>query len=260
MQLRLITCRRRCSAISRQRRLALRFRRVREPVVASSTAKPPSHPQESGKFIYHLIVFFTIMDFVQTLDSVLGSRSLVAMLRALVALPRGFSVSARDLARRASISHPSALSALETLHEQGIVDVRREPKRNAYSLNREHVLSQKLVGLFEQEDELQAQLQTFLAGELRKRFPRLRLALLFGSAAEGLASASSDIDLFLLVQKNQNTEEAVLELGETVRRVFGNHMSVIVEDIPKTEFLKKARRNHLWSKILQTGTPLVGHP
>lgn len=198
------------------------------------------------------------MEFDHPLNTVLGSKGSIAVLRALAALPPGLSVSARDLARRASLSHPTVLSVLDVLHDHGMVTVRREPKRDAYGMNREHVLSRKVIELFEWEAGLLTQLETFLTSEIKRRFPRTRLAILFGSIAEGRGSATSDVDLFLLTTKGPDLEEAVTELDEAVRMRFGNRAAVIVEDLPRGEFLRRASRNRLWDRILKTGIPLIG--
>ncbi len=51
------------------------------------------------------------------LDDLLGTGAHVRVLRALAALPRDFSVSARDLARRARVAHTTAARVLRGLAE-----------------------------------------------------------------------------------------------------------------------------------------------
>lgn len=216
-------------------------------------------PLPSGNISYHLVIFLTIlMDFDQPLDSVLGSRGSMALIRALVDLPPGLSVSARDLARRAGVSHPTALSVADKLYAQGLISVRREPKRDAYSLNRDHVLADKLSELFEWEDSLRDALFGDITAEVRKLIPGVRLVVLFGSAVASTLKVTSDIDLFLLVPEAPDLEARMTQLEDVIRARFGNRLSVISSTLTKNEFVERAPRNPVWRRILAEGQQLVG--
>jgi predicted nucleotidyltransferase len=182
----------------------------------------------------------------------------MAVTRALVGLPPGLSVSARDLARRAGVSHPTVLSVVDKLHGQGLIKARREPKRDAYSLNRNHVLAKKLSQLIEWEGSLHDEMVRVLKNEVRKNIPEARLAVLFGSAVANGLKSTSDIDLFLLVPGALDSESRVAKLQDVVRDRFGNRLSVISANLTKKEFLKRAPRNPLWRRILEEGRPLFG--
>lgn len=198
------------------------------------------------------------MDFEQPLDSVLGTRGSLAVLRALVDLPSGLSVSARDLARRAGVSHPTVLSVVDKLHNQGLIRARREPKRDSYGLNDNHVLSAKLSEVFAWERSLPEELLKVLRIEVKNALPGVRLAMLFGSAVATGLTATSDIDLLLLVPKTHDVETRVMQLQDVIQERFGNRLSVLTEFITKNEFIKRSSRNPLWRRILKEGRPLIG--
>lgn len=199
------------------------------------------------------------MDLAKPLNGVLGRRGALEVMRALVSLPEGLSVSGRDLARRSSVSHPTVLSVAADLYQQGMLSVARQPKRDAYSLNRTHILSKKMVDLFSWEESLPEQVRAIVAQEIKRLVPSTRLALLYGSPAGETATATSDIDLFLLVPKSSWNEESGLELADAIRMRLGNQVSVIAEHLEKREFLQKSQRNRFWAQILKTGAPVVGN-
>src|SRR2546428_6465928 len=96
------------------------------------------------------------------LDDAFAGRSHVRVLRALDGLPDGLPVSARELARRSRLSHPTASKVLASLASQGIVLARRAPRTDAFELNREHVLVEKLRPIFEWERLLLRELAVFI--------------------------------------------------------------------------------------------------
>lgn len=198
------------------------------------------------------------MDFDRPLDSVLGTRGSLAVLRALVDLPSGLSVSARELARRAGVSHPTVLSVVDKLHTQGLIKARREPKRDSYNLNLDHVLVGKLSELFEWESSLPGEMVRVIRTECRKLIPTVRLAVLFGSAVANGLKSNSDIDLFLLVPDTKDLESRLIQFQDVIQDRFGNRLSVISENLTKNEFLARSPRNPLWRRILEEGQPVVG--
>lgn len=198
------------------------------------------------------------MDFTRPFDSILGTRGSLAVVRALIDLPSGLSVSARDLARRAGVSHPTVLSVVDNLHSQGLIRARREPKRDSYSLNNNHVLAGKLRELFEWESSLHVELARVIKTEVKKFIPGVQLAILFGSAVANELTATSDIDLFLLVPTTNDLEPREMQLEDAVRDRFGNRLSVISEAMSKNEFIQRANRNPLWRRIVKEGQPLIG--
>jgi len=81
------------------------------------------------------------MRLVNALDDVFAGRSEVRVLRALDELPDGLAVSARELARRSGLAHPTVSSVLAGLTDQGLVQARRALRGGAFELNRRHALT-----------------------------------------------------------------------------------------------------------------------
>jgi DNA-binding transcriptional ArsR family regulator len=131
------------------------------------------------------------MHLTYPLDDVFASRSHVRILRALDELPDGISVSARELARRSGLSHPTASKVLESLGRQGMVVARRAPRADAFELNRRHKLVEKLRPFFEWEQQLFGEFMAFLGRQI-ERTPSISAAYLFGSVVRGEMTPGSD--------------------------------------------------------------------
>jgi DNA-binding transcriptional ArsR family regulator len=86
-----------------------------------------------------------------TLDTVLGSRTHVRVLRVLVALHRRVNLTARDVARRAGRSHSRVLEVLEQLSSLRVVKSYRTPTHAIYRLADEHPLTVPVRSLFDEE-------------------------------------------------------------------------------------------------------------
>jgi DNA-binding transcriptional ArsR family regulator len=157
------------------------------------------------------------------LDDVFATGSHVRVLRALVDLPDGLTVSGRDIARRAGVSQPTAAEVLRALEDQGLLIVGRRPRAGYYRLNPEHVLAPALSDIFARERQTRSDLERRLAdglGGLRD----VEAAYLFGSAARGDMRPNSDIDV--AIKSRHELPEDIPTLDGLYRR-FGNRVNVI---------------------------------
>jgi predicted nucleotidyltransferase len=184
------------------------------------------------------------------LDDLFHSRSHVRLLRASSELLEGMPASGRELARRAGVAHGTASRILDELSQQGIVVSRRYGRADMHQLNTEHILYPLIREMFAREQQVPERLQTLLREELQ-RIGRISDAYLFGSAARGDMTTSSDIDVAVIVPKSAEREiEAPLEhLSERVRKAFGSELSVLVGDRPP----RKGRGRGAWRRIPQEG-------
>jgi predicted nucleotidyltransferase len=200
------------------------------------------------------------MPFEQPLDDVFASTSHVRLLRALFALPPDMARSGRDLARRAGVSHPRATQVLGDLAEQGLVNVERLPRTDLYRVNRGHALAGPINELFESEPKLKFELFTLVADELKARRLPVKQARIFGSAARGTMTPTSDVDLALVTSPGSvaAVESAALEIAETVRARFGTRLNVLVGS-PSLERLSKSRqaRQGVWQVIEREGIDVL---
>lgn len=129
------------------------------------------------------------------LDELLETKVHVRVLRALAGLPRGFSASARDLARRAGVAHTTAARVLRVLAEHRVVHAQHIGRAYLCERNDGHVLASQIRALFQSEAGLRAQLIEYLRAELPQRVGRVEAAFLFGSAGRGGTRPASDIDV-----------------------------------------------------------------
>jgi predicted nucleotidyltransferase len=194
------------------------------------------------------------------LDDLFESGSHVRVLRALHELPDGFRASAREVARRAGLSHPTASRVLAALLDQGLVSVTRTPRADAFALNPDHVAIPQLKNLFAWEHGLRDELLSFLRREILARADVVLAAFLFGSVVREEMSASSDIDIAVLCPPDRvdQVSAAMEEVGEAVRARFGNRVSFVV-GADSLENLNQPRRtdHRLWQEIAREGIPII---
>jgi DNA-binding transcriptional ArsR family regulator len=157
------------------------------------------------------------------LNDVFATGSHVRVLRALVELPDGLTVSGRDIARRAGVSQPTAAEVLRALEDQGLLIVGRRPRAAYYRLNPEHVLAPVLTEIFGRERQVRADLERRVADALAG-LPDVEAAYLFGSAARGDMRPSSDIDV--AIKSRHEVPEEIPVLDALYRR-YGNRVNVV---------------------------------
>jgi predicted nucleotidyltransferase len=168
--------------------------------------------------------------------------------------------SGRDVARRAGVSHPRTNQVLADLAEQGLVVVERLPRTDLYRVNRSHVLADPLEKLFKLEPGLKFDLLSLVAKELRTRHVPVREARIFGSAARGDMTISSDVDLALITPPENvaMVEEAAQDIATAVRKRFGARLNVVVGS-PSLATLVKSRqgKRDLWETIQREGIDVL---
>ncbi len=193
------------------------------------------------------------MRFDSPLDDIFLNRSHTRILRALYRLPEGLPASGRELARRAGVTHPTALRAVTVLVETGLVTAARSPAGNAYELNRNHFFADQIADLYRAEAGIREELATFLRNEVLARTDKVEWATLFGSIVRGESTRSSDIDLAVSCAgaAASEVEKALDDLSDATRRQFGNHVS------PLINARKQKPRTGIWKRIEEEGLPLI---
>jgi predicted nucleotidyltransferase len=193
------------------------------------------------------------MRWERSLDEVFGGRSHVKVLRALYRLPEDYGVSGRELARRAGLTHPTAIKTAEALADAGLVRVGRGPAGEAYEFNREHYMTTHVSELFEAEARARAELESLLRDELLMQTDKVLSAALFGSVVAGASTPGSDIDLAVICTSADVREvESVLdELSDLVYRRFGNRLNVVVST------RAQARRRGIWRRLEEEGVEII---
>lgn len=189
------------------------------------------------------------------LDEILETQANVRVLRALVGLPRGFSASGRDLARRAGVAHTTAARVLRGLSDQRVARVQHVGRADIYELNDRHVFASQLRALFQREADLREQLIEYLRAEIPQRVGPTEGAFLFGSTARGDTRPGSDIDVAVVgaARSDDELEPALGELADRVRDRFGAELNVIVGPGRR----RRGPRPKLWQRIEREGIPLL---
>jgi predicted nucleotidyltransferase len=205
-----------------------------------------------GNIIFHLERFLS-MRLDTPLDDLFMNRSHVRVLRALHRLPQGFAASGRELARRAGVTHPTALKALALLVDVGVVTADRGLAGDVYDLNRNHLLADHVAVLFDAEADIGVELASFLRERLRALTDKVKSATLFGSAVWGESTLRSDIDIAVSCNPGdlEEVESALEQLAEAVQQRFGNQLS------PLADSGTSKRRQGIWKRIETEGVPLI---
>jgi DNA-binding transcriptional ArsR family regulator len=153
-------------------------------------------------------------------DEVFRSWSHVAVLRALLDTKSGFTGS--EVARVSGMHPRSALKALTSLEQLGIVHRQRGGRDHIFTLNREHVLVRDgVLSLYHTERYFLDVIIATLAAALKRS---VISAILFGSVVKREETPLSDLDLCCIV-KTERQKDVVRELlssdAPMLHRKFG---------------------------------------
>lgn len=100
----------------------------------------------------------------------------------------------RELARRTGVSPPYVMKELRNLKGLGILSEKREGNMVFYKINESSSIVEDLKRLFLKTESL----GTELFQRLKKDQEKIRYALIYGSFAKGTEISSSDIDLLVI--------------------------------------------------------------
>lgn len=130
----------------------------------------------------------------------------------------------RDLARRSTVSEASLRQELGSLRRLGIVSARRDGNRLYYSAERAHPLFPEIHRLVLKTSGLVEVLRQALQNE------GLSIVFVFGSVAEGTASATSDVDLMVVGSTTiRRLVVALKGVADQVGRVVNPHLLSVDE-------------------------------
>lgn len=144
---------------------------------------------------------------------------------------------------------------LRRLTSQGIVLSDRIGNTFAYQFNHDHLAAQHIVGLA----RLQETFLTRLEDLLRSWQVRPVYAAVFGSAARGQMTNTSDIDLLLVrpdAAADAAWEDQVNNLATTVTRWLGNDTRVL--EFTANEVAKDGHNEPVLNDVLREGLTVTG--
>ncbi len=191
------------------------------------------------------------------LDDALATASHVRVLRTLCEMPLRAPASGREIARRAGLSHPTATKVLRDLEHQGLVRAQRQVGAEGYRLNDRNLLVRPLKELFESEDAIPASLAEWLKGALEDH-REIKAAYLFGSAARGSMSRTSDLDIGVVAPgaRAEILEERLDPLIDDLRQRVGVPVQVVITTTSPASL--RAGRKRLWDRIVKDGLVITG--
>jgi len=152
----------------------------------------------------------------------------------------------REVARVAGVSANRASQVLSYLAEHGLVLVEEHGAGRLCRLNRAHLAAGPLVALV----ELRGRMIEFLRQEIQTWDRRVMHASLFGSAARGDGSTSSDLDLIVVrsddAADDEVWDEQLFDSGEQILAATGNRAAWF---LTSPADLRRA---------VQAGEPIIG--
>ncbi|MGH8893487.1 MAG: nucleotidyltransferase domain-containing protein [Actinomycetes bacterium] len=149
-------------------------------------------------------------------------RTTAAVLRVLAGADAAFSI--RQAARLAGVSAARALEIVDHAHERGLVLVEQAGRARMCRLNRDHLAAEAIVALV----TLRRRMFDVLEQELASWDVAPVHATLFGSAARGDGTATSDLDILVIREDNAPESpwaEQLYRSGWRLRTVTGNPVS-----------------------------------
>lgn len=196
----------------------------------------------------------TAVRFHRPFDDILRGRAALAVLRVLTRYP-GKDFTGRELAGLAEIAPSKAILELTRLLRSGIVERRTVGKTHLWrAVDGHYVLAALGPALLDERRALD-DLKSTLAKGLQRPF--VRYGVLYGSVAKGTEDPDSDIDVFLVVDREEHKEElapALEKLAETVLAKYGNRLHVVAYSGAEA-----ARKKDLeFQKAARDGIPFLG--
>jgi len=165
-----------------------------------------------------------------TIESLLGSRSRVAVLRVLLGVT--IPLNASQIAVHAGLTRPAVATVLDELSAIGIVRSSSAGRANVHLLERQNIYVEQLIApLFSAEQNLPQNLED----DLRSTFAdSAESIILFGSYARGEQQIGSDVDI-VLVARNQSDKQELEERVRTYSPAFLARYGAALSDITYEE-------------------------
>lgn len=148
----------------------------------------------------------------------------------------------REIAKKLSINHMNISRKIKELEDENVVDFREEGKNKVYFLKK--TIEAKTYAFSAENYKLNKLLEKYpkLRGIIDKiqRNKKIRLALLFGSYAKGIAKPESDIDIYIDTLDIKIKEEIILiDLRLSIKIGKYNKSNLLIKEIEKNHVIIK---------------------
>jgi predicted nucleotidyltransferase len=193
------------------------------------------------------------MRFTNYLEEIIGKKSDVKILRALLEYPTK-EFNENELAGVSKVGQKTVNRAMPKYVSYGMVNVRTIGKANVYTLNLGHYIVKQLKSLFQAEEGAKLELKRLLKDAFLADKAVISLAI-FGSVAKGEEEPTSDIDVFILTKDKEGAKERLEKVGAEVMERFGNVISGYILTLKEFE---ERRRTPTVREIVAHGEFIIG--
>jgi len=173
-------------------------------------------------------------------ESIFGSKTRAELLKFLFDSSHK-SYYLRELERLCGVNASGLLKEIKNLIKLDLVSSRRDGNRVYYQANRDHPIYLELQSIVEKTSGLQSILKTAMVD------PRIQLALLFGSLAQGTERAESDVDLIVIGKIGL---KALAQLLVVPQKKISRPINPVVYT-PEEFSIKLAAKNHFLSRVFE---------
>lgn len=191
---------------------------------------------------------------MQLIEQVLGKKSNIRVLRHLVK-HKDWQFNITELAKDTGINKGALSRVIEELGKENVIKVSKKGKIKLFSINRENLFIREVImPLFEKED-------TFYCDTLSKLVKKIKSdtisIVLYGSVASGKAKLTSDIDILVIVSKE---DKSVEEKINKIKEEFLKNDLLLMVDLLTLNELKKIykTREPFISSVIKNHKVLYG--
>ncbi|MEW6096703.1 MAG: winged helix-turn-helix domain-containing protein [bacterium] len=196
------------------------------------------------------------MQFLEPLDSILGQRSKVRILRFLFEKPA--ELTGREISRQVGLSHLKTHQVLREFSQEGIAVSRTIGNAILYKLNENNMLARDILKtLFRSEKELVLKLTEILTNRLRVFVESI---VLYGGILQNRNESNSNIELLLIIRDDMNlkaVEQGLEYTQEEVKRTFGNEIYAKIWHISELRG-RYTEEDEFTLQILKSGRLIYG--
>jgi len=193
------------------------------------------------------------MQFHIYLESLLGSKVSIRLIRALIKYP-GKIFTVRKLAQVAGVSSSEAALAVQELEKFSILTIQPVGRAYLLSLNdRSYILNRILRPAVKAEEDTLRELISILKRHLSDK--SIISAVLFGSVAVKRERKDSDIDLLVISNDFEAASSIASKVRQEISLVFNSLLSPLIMN--ERELISK-KNDRLISSILEGYTVVAG--
>ncbi len=186
------------------------------------------------------------------LDDMLDSKSKIRILRLLFRFPER-EFTEREVARQIKMSPNTVNLALNNLRKTNVFIYKRIGRTHSYRCDADSVLFPLFKELFDGERQMRDELVSLLKEELEGA----GTCILFGSFARYEEEFDSDLDLLIVTDDKDETQEKLESLAEELLRRYSITLMPIL--LSSKELTEKRQKNFI-KEAISEGKTIVGTP